>query len=187
MKWQKSIRWLVLYPALAVAGCNTLLTGSPVPFWHIESLVNPVAVHSVSQTHFELEDGRKVALPFIKEIPSENPLLLAAISNGIEVSPSGEVYGLMWLDRNCGNDLVVWRRLRTNLSLLAAALYPAGIDESLIHPDAIAYIQENKRIDLSIQSSSHRKHHLTVWDWSNMRGVQREFEASEEASKTKSF
>jgi hypothetical protein len=187
MKWQKSIRWLFLYPALAVAGCNTLLTGSPIPFWHIESLVNPVAVHSVSQTHFELEDGRKVALPFIKEIPSENPLLLAAISNGIEISPCGEAFGLMWLDRNCGNDLVVWRRLRTNLSLLSAALHPAGIDEARIHPDAIAYIQENKRIDLSIQSSSHRKHHLTVWDWSMMRAIQQEFEAATETSTPNHF
>lgn len=187
MNWRKPIQWLVLYPTLAVAGCITLLTGSPVPFWHIESLNNPVAVHSISQTHFELEYGRKVALPLIKEIPNDNSLLLAAISNGIEVGPSGEVYGLMWLDRNCGNDLLVWRRLRTNISLLAAALYPDGIDESLIHPDAIAYIKANKRIDLSIQSSSHRKHHLTVWDWSMMRSIQREFEASEEASKANSF
>ena len=184
MNWRKRIRWLVLYPTLAVAGCNTLLTGSPVPFWHIESLINPVAVHSISQTHFELEDGRKVALPFIKEIPSENPLLLAAISNGIEVGPSGEVYGLMWLDRNCGNDLVVWRRLRTNLSDLAGALHPPGIDQSLIHPDLIAYIQDNKNIDLSLPSRSHRKHHLNIWDWSNMRAIRREFEASVEALNT---
>ena len=187
MNWRKSIRWLVLYPALAFAGFLTLLTGSPLPLWHIESLNSPFAVRSISASHLVLDDGREVALPFIKELPSENPLFLAAISNGIEISPCGEAFGLMWLDRNCGNDPVVWRRLRTNLSFLSAALHPAGIDEARIHPDAIAYIQENKRINLSIQSSRHRKHHLTVWDWSMMRSVQREFEASEEASKTKSF
>lgn len=158
-----------------------MLTGSPIPLWHIEHLNAPVVVRSISEMHFILADGRKVALPFIKELPQENPLFLASIADGIEVSPTGEVYGLMWLDRNCGNDLVVWRRLRTNLSFLAGALHPAGIDDSLIHPDAIAYIQENKRIDLSASSRSHRNRHLTVWDWSNMRGVQREFEWKKDA------
>ncbi len=176
MKWRKSIRWIVVYPALALAGLLTMLTGSPIPLWHIEHLNAPVNVRSISKTHFVLDDGRKVALPFIKELPNENPLFLASIGDGIEVSPRGDVYGLMWSDRNCGNDPVVWRRLRTNLSFLAGALHPAGIDDSLIHPDAIAYIQENKRIDLSASSRSHRNRHLTAWDWTNMRGVQREFE-----------
>jgi len=181
MKWRKSIRWIILYPALGLAGMLTILTGSPVPLWHIEHLNAPVVVRSISETHFVLEDGRKVVLPFIKELPHENPLFLASIADGIEVSPTGEVYGLMWLDRNCGNDPVVWRRLRINLSFFAGALYPAGIDESLIHPDAIAYIQEDKRIDLSVSNGSHRKLHLNAWDWSKMRAVQREFEWKKDA------
>ena len=158
-----------------------MLTGSPIPLWHIEHLNAPVVVRSISETHFILEDGRKVALPFIKELPQENPLFLASIADGIEVSPSGDMYGLMWSDRNCGNDPVVWRRLRTNLSLLAGALHPAGIDDSLIHPDAIAFIQEHKRIDLSIPSSSHRNLHLGGWDLLNMKAVQREFEWKKDA------
>jgi hypothetical protein len=181
MKWRKSIRWLILYPALGLAGFLTMLTGCPIPLWHIEYLNAPVVVRSISETHFVLEDGRKVVLPFIKELPHDNPLFLASIADGIEVSPSGEVYGLMWLDRNCGNDPVVWRRLRINLSFFAGALYPVGIDDSLIHSDAIAYIQEHKRIDLSVSSGSHRKLHLNAWDWSKMKAVQREFEWKKDA------
>jgi hypothetical protein len=181
MKWRKSIRWFVVYPALVLAGLFTILTGSPIPLWHFEHLNAPVVVRSISETHFILEDGRKVALPFIKELPRENPLFLASIADGIEVSPSGEAYGLMWLDRACGNDPVVWSRLRINLSGLAGALHPAGIDDSLIHPDAIANIQEDKRIDLSVSSGSHRNLHLAAWDWYKVRAVQREFERNKDA------
>jgi len=181
MKWRKIIRWFILYPALGLAGLHTMLTGSPIPLWHIEHLNAPVVVRSISETHFVLEDGRKVVLPFIKELPHDNPLFLASIADGIEVSPSGEVYGLMWLDRNCGNDPVVWRRMRINLSFFAGALHGAGIDESLIHPDVIAYIQEDKRIDRYTFSRSHRNRHLTAWDWSKMRAVQREFEWKKDA------
>ncbi len=178
MKWVKYVRWLVLYPMLVLGGCHTLLTGSPIPLWHIEKLKDPVAVKSVTKTHMMLEDGHSITLPFITALPHDNPLFQAAISDGIEISEDGTTSGLMWLDRSCGNDPVVWRKVRVNLSDLAGSLQPNGINESIVHPDAIAYLEEHQRIDLSQSSRSHRKRHLTFWDRSKMWAVHRQFEVS---------
>ena len=179
MNWRKRIRWIVLYPALILAGFHTLGTGSPIPLWHIEHLNAPVLVRSITKTHLHLEDGRKITLPLIKELPHDNSLFRAAISNGIEVGTSGQVHGLMWTDRSCGNDPVVWRRLRVDLSVLAAALNPVGIDDTHVHPDVIAFIQEHHRIDMSAPSRSHRNQHLSGWDWTRMRSVQREMDRAQ--------
>jgi len=178
MKWAKCVRWLFLYPMLVLGGYLTLLTGSPIPLWHIEELNDPVAVKSVSETHMTLEDGQRITLPFITDLPHDNPLFQAAILEGIEVSADGSAFGLMWMDRNCGNDLVVWNKVRVNLGDLAGALQPNGIDESIVHPDAIAHLEEHKHIDLSQPSRSHRKRHLTFWDRSKMWAVHRQFEDS---------
>jgi hypothetical protein len=75
----------------------------------------------------------------------------------------------MWSDRFCGNDPVAWRRLRVNLSNLAAALRPEGIDAAALHPETISYLAERQRINLSEMSSSHDRGHLTMWDGMKMR------------------
>ena len=64
-----------------------------------------------------------------------------------------------------------------NLSDLAGALYPAGIDDLRVHPDAIAFIQEHKRIDLSLPTRSHQNLHLSVWDGVRMRSIRQDYEA----------
>lgn len=173
MNWWKRFRVFVLYPVLFVAGCHTLGTGSPIPLWHIESLNNPVPVRSVTRTHLLLEDGRSIALPLIKELPQLNPLFLTAIANGVEVGPTGQVDGLIWIDRLCGNDPVVWRRIRVDLSILAAALNPAGLDVSLVPPEVIEDLHEHFRIDFTMQSRSHRIGHLSGWDAIHMRWIRR--------------
>jgi hypothetical protein len=178
MNLSKHARWLVVFTVLTVGGGLTLLTGSPIPLWHIEKLDNPIAVKSVTETHMMLEDGQKITLPFISEIPHDNPLFQASITEGIEINEDGSAFGLMWLDRSCGNDPVVWYKVRVNLGDLAGALQPQGIDESIVHPDAIAWLEEHKRIDLTQPSRSHQKGHLTMWDRINMSAVRKQFEHS---------
>jgi hypothetical protein len=172
-KWR---RWLLLYPLLTVGGCHTLMTGSPIPLWHIEKLDAPVPVSTAAEHHLVLQDGRKITLPFIKTIPYDSPLFKAALANGIEITRDGEAYGLMWSDRFCGNDPVAWRRLRVNLSNLAGALSPEGIDPAFLHRETISFLAEHKRIDLSEMCSSHYRGHLTMWDGMKMRSVRKEFD-----------
>jgi hypothetical protein len=178
MRWITRLSKGSLYSLLLVAGCQTLLTGSPVPLWRIEQLDSPQTVKAVNGPHLELTNGQKVALPFIKALPQDNPFFQAALSSGIEISPTGEVFGLMWCDRICGNDPVVWKKLRVNLSDLAAVLHPAGIDESVVHPDVIEFIQEHKQIVLSPSSHSHRSYHINGHVLSSMRSVRRLIESS---------
>ena len=181
MGWKTRLLKGSLYSLLLVAGCHTLLTGSPIPLWHIDQLEAPRIVKSVSASHLELADGQNVALPFIKALPQDNPFFQEALSSGIEISPTGEVFGLMWLDRHCGNSPVLWRKRRVNLSELAAALHPAGMDDSIVHPDEIAFIQENWKITLAPSSRSHRTYHLNQMVLNSMRAVHRLFEPSRKA------
>jgi hypothetical protein len=172
-KW---IRLLVLYPALIFGGCHFLMTGSPVPLWHIEELDSPVPVRSVTDRHLVLADGRTVPLPFIESVPHDDPLFRAALADGVEVNRDGEIYGLMWADRLCGNDPVAWRKVRVNLSDLAGALDPEGIDDSIVPPDAIAHLAEHKRLDPA--ASSHRRGRLNGLDLITLRATRSEFESA---------
>lgn len=173
----KKLLWLPISIVLILGGL-TLLTGSPIPMWHFEKLEGPIAVRSATPTHLILQNGREITLPLIVELPNDNPLFQAALADGIEIQEDGSAIGLIWLDRNCGNDPVVWRTMRVNLGELAGALHPAGIDSSVVHPDAIAWLAEHKRIEYIPSSRSHKKNHLTLWDCIAMRGVREQFEHS---------
>lgn len=166
------VRRLVLYPLLVVAGLHTLMTGSPVPFWHIEVLNQPTAIQRIEKDQLVLADGSTVRIPLINDLPTESPLFLAAVQNGVEINESGEVFGLLWADRICGNDPCVWRRLRVNLSELCGALNPDGIDNSRIHPEVIAFLAEHHRLG-SLQANSER---LRVNGHYSITHVRREFE-----------
>lgn len=180
MSCPRGLRWLLLYPLLAAAVVHTSITGSPIPLWHIETLDNPLRVTAVRSEGLLVEDGRLVPLPFIRELPHDNPLFRIAIARGVDVAPDGSVHGLVWRDRACGNDPVVWSRVRVNLSELAGALHPGGIDQGTIHPEAVALYGEDCRIDLAQPSRSHRNGHLTLWDFQKMRWVRRIFESPAE-------
>lgn len=179
IRW-KPLRWVLLYPLLIVGGCHTLMTGSPIPLWYREKLDAPVQVLAATEENLVLRDGRKITLPFITRIPHDNPLFQAAIADGIEVTSDGEAFGLIWLDRFCGNDPTWWRRLRVDLSDLAGALQPEGIDDSTLHVEAKAFLEEQKRIDLTEMKSSHERGHLTVWDHLKMRSVRKALEYAAE-------
>ena len=178
MKWRKYIRRILLYPLLVVSGCHLLTTGSPIPLWHIESLNNPVPVTSVTGAHLILEDGCEVHLPYIVQLPKDNLLFQQAISDGIEIDDNGEIVGLIWFDRFCFRDAVWWRKMRVNLSGLAGALNPDGIDTSVISSKEIARLKEKLSIDLTQPKRSHSKCRLTLWDYTCMQTLRKAFERS---------
>ena len=100
-------------------------TGSPIPLWHIERLDHPVGeITAIGDEALELKDGSTVRLPFIKRLPRTDPLLAKAVSRGVEVGQGGVVYGLVEPTRMCGNDPVVYYRVRINLSELDGSYLP---------------------------------------------------------------
>lgn len=159
---------------LALGLSHFLGTGSPIPLWHIEDLQNPGNVAVAAEEHLLLEDGRKLKLPHIHRIPHRAPLFRAAIQEGVEVSPDGEVTGLLWLRRYCGNDPYYWRRVRVNLTDLAGALDPDGIDPSLVPPDVVSFLLERDQID----EKAARSASLNQFDLSKMRRIRAQIEHS---------
>jgi len=150
-----------------------LTTGSPIPLWHLEALYSPRRVQSINGQHLELVGGRRIRLPNISRIAVEQPLFQAALIDGVEVRTDGEVFGLMWADRHCGNDPYVWRRIRINLSDLSGALDPSGIDPAIASPEVVEFLNESGRIDVSYPNRSHDKGRVNIWDCIRMGQVRR--------------
>jgi hypothetical protein len=146
MKLGKRTRRFILYPLLLPGGCHTLLTGSPVPTWHIERLTSPVPVQTIKPDGLVLGDGRTQKLPLVKCLPVDDPLILAAVKNGVEITDDGKVFGLLWVKPICGNDPFHWIRRRVTLALLAAILLPNNFDEAKIHADVLAQVQEEDQL-----------------------------------------
>lgn len=170
----KRVRWFKLYPALLFAGCHTLLTGSPMPLWSVERLNDPQEVEAITETHLRLKGGTEVTLPFIKTIPKDNSLLREAVRAGVEIDEGGEVFGLLWVDRFCGNDPFVSRKRRINLTELAGALNPQGIDDSKVPPAKVDWLQKVGLISISQTRRDHREGHLGGMDIFDLRMVRRQ-------------
>lgn len=149
MKLGKRTRRCILYPLLLVSGCHTLLTGSPIPTWHIEKLASPVSVQSIKPEGLVLSNGRMQKLPVVKRLPADDLLMLEAIKNGVEITDNGDVFGLLWVRPICGNDPCHWIRRRVNLALLAAILLPNNFDETKIPADVLAQLQEEDQVHFS--------------------------------------
>lgn len=135
-------RWAI-YAVLALSGLHFLGTGSPIPLWHIERLNDPVAVRAVGDESLKLQDGRTVRLPFIKKLPKADLCFVKSVAHGVELGPGGEVFGLIEPRRMCGNDPTIFYRLRINLSELAGALDPDGIDNTVVDPELIKDLKES--------------------------------------------
>jgi hypothetical protein len=158
------LRRSALYPLLALSGCHMLATGSPVPLWHIERLEHPVAVTAVGDDALVLADGSRVRLPFIKRLPKGDVAFDQALAHGVEIGPAGEVFGIIDPTRMCGNDPVVFRRLRIDLSELAGVLDPDGIDDTIVHPEEIQFLKtyhsngyrDRRKQPFNIMGQAHR-------------------------------
>ncbi len=137
------LRWIVLHPALACAALLAIVSAlfAIKPFWSSDRLDNPVQVAQVTPQTLNLADGRKIALPFIKVIPASHPVFVAAVKNGVEVSPDGTVYGLLKIQPTCGMTAYRYHIQRTNLSQLAGVLNQDGIDESVVPRDSLATLR----------------------------------------------
>lgn len=138
-------RWpgRLLIPLLLLSGCHSLLTGSPIPLWHIEHLDHPIAVKAIDPEALVLADGRRVRLPFIKRLPRNNPVFVRVLSHGVEISRQGRVIGLIDPRRMCGNDPVAFYRQRIDLGKLAGLLDPDGIDDAIVLAEAIQFHKDN--------------------------------------------
>jgi hypothetical protein len=123
-------------------------TGSPIPLWHIEHLNDPVAVRQVTADALILDDGRRVPLPHVTKLPVDSPVFEAALKRGVEVAPDGSVYGLIRIFRGCGHDPVRYDVSRVNLSELAAALNPDGIEHAEKYPRDIQRLKARRSFQL---------------------------------------
>ncbi len=126
-----ALRWLVFWPAVICMLPHFLLTGSPIPLWSLQSLQHPVRVEAVTEDHLVLAGGTRIKLPHIRRIPASSLLLQAAIKDGVEIAENGEVVGLLWMKRICGNDPVVWNKVRINLTDLSGEILPEGIEPGI--------------------------------------------------------
>ncbi|MBS1718016.1 MAG: hypothetical protein JSS72_09835 [Armatimonadetes bacterium] len=99
-----------------------MLTGQWWPLSHIESLQNPVAVDGFSKDGLHLHGGKVLMLPGYKELPESSQILTAATKEGVEISPSGRVYGLLRIWHWCGNDPLKNDVRRIDLSSLLDVL-----------------------------------------------------------------
>jgi len=146
------VRWLFVYPALALAGCHLLMTGSPIPLWYSEQLDHPVDVKALTDNTLVLADGRSVALPFIKRLPKSDPVFLKALTHGVEVNQEGEVAGLIRDYHTWGNVPFLGTDRRINLSDLAGLLNPDGIDDSIVPAELIKDLRKNESRSLDSHS-----------------------------------
>jgi hypothetical protein len=172
MRLGKRTRRFILYPLLLVSGCHMLLTGSPVPTWHLEKLNSPVSVKRVEPGGLVLADGHTQKLPLVKRLPADDPLMLEAIKSGVEITDDGEVVGLLWVRPICGNDPCHWIRRRVNLALLAAILVPNNFDETKVPADVLAQLQEEDRVYFSEGRPRIYKGHISGYDFAKMYRVQ---------------
>lgn len=135
------VRWLVLFPIAFCMWLHLLGTGSPIPLFTRETLLHPSQVKAVTKEHLMLADGTVRKLPYIQMIPANSPLFQAAVAEGVEVATDGEITGLLWVGRICGNDPYYWHKSRINLTDLAAAIDPEQIDPS-VPREALEVIKE---------------------------------------------
>jgi hypothetical protein len=169
------LRWLLVYPALALSGCHMLMTGSPIPLWYTERLDRPVAIKNVTDQTLILADCRSVPLPFIKRLPKSDPVFLKALKHGVEVGRDGEVVGLITVRPYCGYDPFLWYTFRINLSDLAGYMVPDGIDDSIVPVAAIKDLKEN-------ESRSLDGHGLPYFVMNKARKMRDIYEASKNRS-----
>ncbi len=178
MAHTKRVVKFFVYALLLCSGCHMLRTGSPIPLWHLESLNSPLAVQEITNQFLLLENGQKVTLPMIQRIAASQPLFRMATEQGVEIQNDGEVVGLVWLERNCGNDPCVWSRVRINLSDLSGALEPDGIDPDKLSIETIQDLKMRAELLIGDRQHSPRKGKTTIWDRMLMRHVRRAFNAA---------
>ena len=93
-----------------------MLTGHWYPLTQIDKLETPAAVEGWTPKGLDLADGRQVILPGVVALPANSPVLAEAVRQGVEISPEGQVYGLVKVHHWCGNDPVRKHLAKVNLA-----------------------------------------------------------------------
>jgi hypothetical protein len=99
-----------------------MTTGHWFPVRQIETLVNPIEVKGWTAAGLDLSDGRSVALLGVEALPIQSSVLSEVVRQGVEITPDGQVYGLVKVHHWCGNDPVREHLARVNLSDLLVFL-----------------------------------------------------------------
>lgn len=162
-----------IWSVLLIGGCHLLMTGSPIPLWYIERLDHPVDVETVTADGLVLHDGRRIALPDIKTVPAGSTVFRKALKDGVEVQPDGEVIGLLNVLRICGNDPVVYKKLRVNLTDLAGVLNLSALQAGTLSPEDLAILKDS----FGTVTDSVR---IDAFFLSKMRRLRKEIEHSKE-------
>ena len=107
-----------------------------LPFWGLiatgllrhegkmEALHEPRLVWQITAEGLVLENGSLVKIPYVQNIPTNLPVLMAATQRGVEIDKDGQVIGLIQIWHWCGNDPIrshVGRIDLTGLLLFAGA------------------------------------------------------------------
>lgn len=164
---------LIYWPLVLVGiflAFHLLLTGSPIPLWITDSLHSPKAVSAIDDHIIKTTDGGQIHLPYAARIRERPPLAEDILKHGVELSSSGEVYGLIRIHHWCGNDPVRYHLARVSLLSLAALLeYDPGmhasnrrIDPGTLHflrlpPEEIKEIFSEKSTPPNHRPSDHSK------------------------------
>ncbi len=94
-RWRQMVHIAVLLTA-AIVGGWFILTRDPFPVRGADRLQGAVAVTGWDSGALLLADGRRLALPGLKELPPATSVVLrVATKNGVEVRPDGRVIGLV--------------------------------------------------------------------------------------------
>ncbi|MFT5127727.1 MAG: hypothetical protein ACI8W8_001334 [Rhodothermales bacterium] len=156
----RCVCWLFVVPVLATSALHFLVTGSPVPLCRAQDLQKPLPVLDIQRSGLKLADDSVVALPGIKELPTSSVVFNKALAHGVEVDVAGHVWGLLRVQHWCGHDPYIYDRRRVNLSELAAALHPQGMDlDHLSH-------EEREAVRSLLPMPPTRLHHYGKRGWS---------------------
>ena len=117
--------------AVALPVFYFLLTGSPIPIIHVESLQHPVRVLSWNQGGLLLRDGRTLRLPGVHSLPSTSAALTELTKRGVEIAPDGHIYCLVDVHHWCGNDPVRKDLRKVDLSAALQFLHVGETDTPL--------------------------------------------------------
>ncbi len=124
-------RWFVFWPMLIGMSLPCLFGGLPIWIETGESLLEPRKVRSIEDDALVLADGTRLPIPHVTKIPATVPLLKAAVSDGVEINPNGDVIGLLWERQMCGMTAISRHRRRINLTHLVAAIAPELLKSKL--------------------------------------------------------
>lgn len=178
MVYVQRVAKYLLGALLFCSGCYFWGTGSPIPLWDLETLQSPVGVREITDEFLLLDNGQKVKLPMIQRIAVNQPLFRLATEQGVEIQDDGEVIGLAWLERACGNDPYVWCRVRVNLSEWSGTLEPTGLDPRMFSPDDIQFLEERAREKFGQRQRGAQRGKITIWDRIDMRDLRHAFDAA---------